>query len=112
VRGGKLDHRCHIQQDSSNDDNPTATWTGDAFVRNWPCSVQPIGGDESYRGRQLEAHVDYVVEGRWVDGVKAEMRLYVASGFHRGKTLNIDNAREFKDRGGRRLELYCTELVS
>ena len=112
MRGGELKDRGHIQQDSSNDDNPTATWTGTPFFANWPCHVQAIGGDESYRGRQLEAHVDYVIKGRFIDGVQDEMRWYGVSGFHKGKTLNIDSVREIKDRGGRRLELYCTELVS
>lgn len=111
MRSGLLKDRVDIQQDSSTDDNPQQVWTGTAHVSNYPCHIQAIGGDESYRGRQLEGHVDYVVSGRYTAGVTSEMRLYVTSGFHSGKTLNIDNVREIKDQRGRRLEMYCTELA-
>ena len=110
MRAGALKDRCDIQQDGSADDNPHADWTGTPLVRNWPCDIQAVGGDESYRGRQLEAKVDYVVECRMVDAVTSQMRLSVTGGIHKGKTLNIDHIRDFNDRKGRRLELYCTEL--
>lgn len=110
MRSGTLKDRVNIQRDTSTDDTPQQVWTGTPLVTNYPCSIQAVGGDESYRGRQLEGHVDYVVEGRFTDGVTCKMRLYVTSGFHKAKTLNIDNVREFRDQKGRRLEMYCTEL--
>lgn len=111
MRAGTLKDRCDIQQDSSTDDNPAQVWTGTPLVRNWPCAIQAVGGDESYRGRQLEAKVDYMVECRMVDSITSRMRLSVTGGVHKGKTLNIDHIREFNDRKGRRLEMYCTELA-
>jgi len=113
MRSGKLRDRANIQQDTSNDDTPTPTWTGTPLVANWPCDILPIGGDESYRGRQLEAKVDYVATGRFVDGVTAEMRLYVTAGQQKAKTLNIEQAHEKRDNRNRPiLELYCTELTT
>jgi head-tail adaptor len=110
VRGGQLRDRARLQQDSSNTDDPTPTWTGTPVIKNYPCNIQAVGGDETYRGRQLETHVDYVVEGRFFDGITSKMRWYVTAGFHKGKTLNINHVREFRDHKGRRLEMYCTEL--
>ena len=113
MRGGQLRNRAHIQQDTSNDDTPTPDFSGTPFKANWPCAIQPVGGDESYRGRQLEAHVDYVVSGRYVSGVTSMMRLSVQKGLYDGKTLNIEQVRETQDKSGKPyLELYCTELAS
>ena len=111
MRAGALKDRANIQQDTSTDDSPAQVWTGTPLVTNYPCHIQAVGGDESYRGRQLETHVDYVVEGSFTDGVTSKMRLYVTSGFHKAKTPNIDHVREIKDQKGRRLEMYCTELT-
>jgi len=111
LRSGILRDRCHVQQDTSNDDTPTADFSGTPFLANWPCKIVPISGDESYRGRQLESTVDYVVSGRFRDGVTPKMRVYVTAGTHKGKTFNIDNARESLDKQNAPiLELYCTEL--
>lgn len=113
MNGGELRDRANIQQDTSDDDSPTAVWTGTPLRSHWPCKIQPTGGDETYRGRQLEAHIDYVVVGRFVYGVTAKMRLYVTSGRHKDKTLNIETTHEKWDRENNpMLELYCTELAS
>ncbi len=80
---------------------------------NWPCSILPVSGDETYRGRQLEAHVDYIATGRRVSGVTPEMRLYVTAGMHKGKTLNIEQVHEKWDKQRAPiLELYCTEKTT
>ena len=113
MRSGTLRDRCHIQQDSSTDDTPTVNFTGTPFIANWPCEIMPIGGDESYRGRQLESKVDYVVTGRFKDGVTTDMRVYVTAGRHKDKTLNIDHAHEKWDKQNAPiLELYCTERTT
>jgi hypothetical protein len=113
MRSGTLRDRANIQQDSSNADNPSQTFTGSPLVANWPCQIIPTGGDESYRGRQLESTVDYVVTGRAVDGVLSDNRLYVTAGLHKGKTLNIDTVHYKWDRQNTPiLELYCTEKTT
>ena len=113
MRSGTLRDRANIQQDSSNDDTPTATWTGTPLVANWPCQIIPTGGDESYRGRQLESTVDYVVTGRAVDSVYEDNRLYITAGLHKGKTLNIDAVHYKWDKQNTPiLELYCTEKTT
>ena len=111
MRSGPLRDRARIQQDTSNDDTPTPTWTN--RVGNWPCQILPVGGDETYRGRQLEAHVDFVVTGRRVTGVTPKMRLYITAGMHKGKYLNIEQVHEKWDQQRNPiLELYCTELTT
>ena len=113
MRSGTLRDRANIQQDSSNADNPAQDYTGSPLVANWPCQIIPVGGDESYRGRQLESTVDYVVTGRAVDGVYADNRLYVTTGLHKGKTLNIDVVHYKWDKQNTPiLELYCTEKTT
>ena len=113
MRSGTLRDRANIQQDSSNADTPTQDYTGSPLVANWPCQIIPTGGDESYRGRQLESTVDYVVTGRAVDDVLADNRLYITAGMHKGKTLNIDVVHYKLDKQNTPiLELYCTEKTT
>jgi len=113
MRSGTLKDRANIQKDSSNDDNPAQDFTGSPHVANWPCQIIAIGGDESYRGRQLESTVDYVVTGRSVPGVVADQRLLVTAGLHKGKTLNIDVVHYKWDKQNTPiLELYCTEKTT
>lgn len=113
MRSGTLKDRANIQQDSSNDDTPTQDFTGTPLVANWPCQIVPVGGDETYRGRQLESTVDYVVTGRAVPRVVADQRLSVTAGTYKGKTLNIDVAHYKWDKQNTPiLELYCTEKTT
>lgn len=102
-----------IQQDSSTDDNPAADYTGAAFATDIPCRVLDVKGQETYRGNQLAAHSDYVVEMWQVEGVTPTMRLVVAGGVHDGKTLNIKHVRDMhKDSQPAQTILFCRELDS
>ena len=98
-----------IKKDAGPESADQAQMTG-THLKEWRCLITAIGGDESWRGRGLEAHVDFVVEGLFVDGVKEAMQLAVVSGrgMFDGLTLKITSARPKWVSNSQRLELYCT----
>ena len=104
--------RAEIQQDSSTADNPSQTWTGKAFKESLPCKVTDTSGDETFRGRQIEAHISHVVECRYFSGVTPSMRLYLTGGIYNGRTLNIEYVKIVREAGKIPLQwLYCKELA-
>lgn len=102
--------RVIIQADGSTDDNPAQEFGNSAA--SIPCTIVTVSGDETYRGRQLEAHLTHVVEMRFRTGIIPEMRLVVAGGIYSGDTLNIVSARPVRRSNVPYLELYCRELAS
>jgi head-tail adaptor len=102
-----------IQQDSSAAGSPDPDYSGIPFMRSVPCSIMTKSGDETFRGRQLEAHLSHVIEMRMYPGVKAMMRL-IDRGRLPGRVYNVVHVREIDtDDNGRRnmLQLYCEELA-
>lgn len=112
MKFGQLRDIVDIQQDTSADGASAEDFSGDPLFADVPCKITLIGGDESYRGRQLEAHVSAVVEMHDLPGIKPTMRLDVTGGFCDGRVFNIQSVRP-KDYDGRvpMLELYCRELT-
>lgn len=101
--------RGTLQTDTSTDDNPAESFT--TTVADMPLNVVPIGGQETYRGRQLEANVDYVIETPYRSGVDPKQRIKMTSGIYNGQLLNIERVHRLHQDGSRpTLELYCTEL--
>jgi hypothetical protein len=84
--------RCDIQQDSSTPDNPAPDFSGTPFKGNVPVRFIPTSGDETFRGRQLEAGVVGVAEMRYVRGVVPTMRLKLLTGVYKDRLLNITYA--------------------
>lgn len=73
-----------------------------------PCKIFTRGGDETYKGRILEAHLTHVVEMQWIDGIKPGQRLYVTGGIHVGRYLNVQYVRPLEGNGrARKAELQC-----
>ena len=100
-----------IQKDVSSD-GAAADFSG-TLMTNVPCKIEATGGNESYRGRQLEAHVDYVVEMQNIPGIKPDMRLNVIGGQYAGTILNISHVLPSVFRGrALTLDVYCKELVA
>jgi hypothetical protein len=101
-----------IQQDSSLGGTATPDYSGAALLTGWPCKVTTVSGDSSYRGRMLEAQVNYVVEGQYYAGITPTMRLSMTGGIHSGKVFNIATIRTIEGNGkARKLELYCEGLA-
>jgi hypothetical protein len=99
-----------IQQDSSAPGTAVPDYSGTALLSGWPCKVVTISGDSSYRGRMLEAQVNYVVEAQYFAGITPTMRLLMTGGIHVGKLLNIGSIRVIEGNGkARKIELYCEE---
>jgi len=100
-----------LQTDTSTDDNPAESFV--ATVAGMPIKVTAISGDETWRGRQLESHIDYVVETPWRTGVTSKQRLAMSGGIYDGRTLNIEYAKPLQLPGHPpKLELYCTERIA
>jgi len=99
-----------IQQDSSTGDNPAEDFSGDALVAAMPCRVVDVRGFETYRGRQLVAQTEYLVELWQYPGIRPNMRLSVTAGLHAGKLLNISHVQDFQSDGSQPMTtLSCSE---
>lgn len=82
-------NRVTIKQDSSAAGDEAPVYTGPAFETSIPARIECISGQETYRGRQLEATVDYVVETRYTSGAKPSMQLCPTTGMFAGLTLQV-----------------------
>jgi SPP1 family predicted phage head-tail adaptor len=112
IRSGELRDRVTIQTNAAADDNPDESFTTTHKTR-WPCKIVPISGQESYRGKQIEAGIDYVVEGRYLAGVTPLMRVYVTGGFYKAKYFNIVRVHQIQYQRGSVAEttLFCSERI-
>lgn len=99
-------HNVHWQQDTSDIGSDDNSFTD--FLRNYPCNIEPVGGQESYRGKQLEATVTHVITGRRVQGAQPTMRLYEPVDERYFNIVRILDIR------GRRhdIEIHATEAVA
>ncbi len=96
LRLGSMRHRVTIQAPTESVDSngqPVVTWTN--YALNEPASVNPKGGNEYMRGRQLEANDITWFVIRWRSDITTLMRL-VYNGLNYGIT-SIDAVE-----GGRR----------
>ena len=104
--------RATIEQDSSAGDTAVPDYSGTPFLVDYPCRITTIGGDETYRGRMLEAHLTHVVEGHYYEGITPSMRLNVTGGRHTGNYLNIVYTKLVEQPGLPPMwELQCRENV-
>lgn len=114
MRPGLMRDMVDIEKDVSADGTPIPDYSGADLWKSVPCDIVPTGGDETYKGRQLEARTAYVVTLQYIDGVLPNMRLRVTGGLYAGRLLNIANVRPIDVARGqtRKLELYCDEVVA
>ena len=100
-----------IKTDASSEGASEAVYSG-TLMANVPCKIEATSGNETYRGRQLEAHVDYVVEMHNIPGLKPDMRLNIVGGQYAGSVLNVTHVLPSVFRGrALTLDVYCKELV-
>jgi len=100
-----------IQKDSSADGTLTPDYSS-SLVTGVPCAVTHVKGQETYRGRQLEALVDYVVETRYRSDITTLMRVSVTGGLYSGQTMNIVAVQPMQFSKGRppMLMLLCRQV--
>lgn len=104
MRTGKLRNQAAIQSNAPTRDTiggEAAVWSD--FSNPWWCDIIDVSGGELFRGRVVHAQANYRLEGRYVAGVTAKMRVLfgarvfdimaVANVDNRGRTLQLD-ARE------------------
>ena len=90
MRSGTLARaKIDILQDSSNDGDETPVFTSTAFATDIPAQIESVSGTETFRGRQLEAGVNYVVTIRYLAAIKPTMRVSVTAGTFTGLTFDI-----------------------
>lgn len=100
-----------IERDTS-PDGATGPDYASTRYRNVPCSIAIVSGDESFRGRQLEAHLSHVVELHWMPDIQADDRVKVKGGIFDGRKLNVVHVHDLSGDGvPHRLQLYCRELA-
>lgn len=102
-----------IQRDVSADGNPIPDHSSTIY-RSVPCQITTTAGDETFRGRQLEARTSHVIECCWLPDITPAMRCVVRGGLHAGKNLNITASKTLDQTRGQvaKLWLYCDELTS
>lgn len=101
-----------IQRDVSADGNPIPDHSANLY-RMVPCQITTTAGDETFRGRQLEARTSHVVECHYLPNITPAMRCVVRGGLHTGRNLNITAVKVLDQTRGQvaKLWLYCDELV-
>ena len=82
-------NRISILQDSSEEGDEAPLFTGTALATDLPCDIDSVSGQESYRGRQLEAGVNYVIRLRYKSGITPKMRVTVTAGIFDGLAMDI-----------------------
>lgn len=104
--------RVNIEQDSSSAGSQTTDYSGPEFKKGIPGRIITTSGDETFRGRQLEAHVSHVFECRWFNGVNPRMRLKVIGGIYKDRILNIVSVHPVQQPGKIPTQMiYCRELA-
>lgn len=105
--------RADIEQDSRADGDQLPNYTGPAFKKSVPGRLISTGGDETFRGRQLEAHIQHVYECRYFPGVLPTMRLKLVAGLFKDRIVNIAYVKVIREKGTPPKQwLYCTELAA
>jgi len=103
--------RGTIQQDSRARHDPQPDYTGTPFATNIPGNITTVSGDETFRGRQLDARVSHVIEIRYRSGVSPTMRWLGTGGIYKDRTLHIWYVKPVRKVGKPpMLWLYCEEL--
>lgn len=93
--------KVSIKQDSSLAGDEAPDYTGDELALSLPADIQCVSGQENYRGRQLEATVDYVVETRYRSDAKPSMQVCPTEGIFSGLTLNVEYVQQVGYQRGR-----------
>lgn len=104
--------RILLRGDSSAAGAAEPDYSGVATASKVPARIVSVRGDETFRGRQLEAGIEYVVELRPISSIDVRHRVEVESGAFAGRVLGIQYVNIVPAAAGRpaRLELYCKEV--
>jgi SPP1 family predicted phage head-tail adaptor len=96
-RVGAMRQRCTVQQPTETVDaagQPVVSWT--SYVVDEPCQFIPTGGNESMRGRQLEAGTKAIFRVRFRTGYTPEMRVLYDGTYYGITYVNqIDGLRRY-----------------
>ena len=88
---------------------------GATLASDVPCRIRPLTGQETFRGRQLQGQVDYVVEMAYYTSIGGSLvvsdRGTVTAGLYNGKNLHVAWINTLPMERGRPpiSEVYCRE---
>lgn len=113
MRPGTYRDLITIEREVSADGEPVPDYSGGDLYTSVPCDIVTTGGDETYRGRQLEAHLSHVITMQYLPNITPRMRVTITGGTLAGRTIHIAYVRPIDVQNGmsRKLELYCRENV-
>lgn len=104
--------RANIEQDTSPDGSPVEDFSGTPFKAGIPGRVIDTGGDETFRGREIEPTISSVFECRYFPGVRPTMRLKIVTGVHKNRILNIKYVKIIQEQGSIPEQwFYCEEIA-
>ena len=107
MRAGQLRHRVTIKSNTANANDPDPDYTN--LHVGIPAGITETSGGETYRGRQLEAHVKAVIETRYLDDVDEDCQVVGTSYPYVGKTWGVTAAKIVRRSSNPvALELECT----
>jgi len=100
-----------IQSDASADGDDAPSYTSDLVTGLW-AEIESVSGSETWRGRQLEAGINYVVRLRYYSGILPTMRVSVTTGVFTGLVLDIKYVQHLPYKRGKTPEtwLYCGDV--
>lgn len=104
--------RVTIYQDAATDDSADPSYT--SYSADVPCDITSVSGEETFRGRQLQPGVSYVVEIDLDTSTKPDMKVVPSTGVYNGVVLYVNYVKHVPYRAGQPplTWLYCREVVT
>ena len=101
-----------IKPNSATANDPDPDYTGSATVEELLAEVSPVHGQEKFRGKQIQADIEWIVEVRYREDLNATDRVDVVGGPYNGRILNIESLVPVRrEAEPMMLELHCKELL-
>ena len=102
MRSGKFRHRATIRQDSAGAGAEKPDFTGDPLYDSLPGNLYDVGGQETFRGKQIDANTSHIFETRYYAGILPTMRLDTDDlQLQIGKVLDITGRKRY-------LQIHCS----
>lgn len=102
MRSGRYRHRATIRQDSSGAGSERPDFSGKPFAENVPGNLYDVSGQETFRGKQIDATTSHIFETRFYRGISKTMRLDVEGlELQIGKVLDMTGRKRY-------LLVHCT----
>lgn len=99
TRSGQLRYQVSILADNSAEADEIPSWSTTVYD-NYPCNIEDVSGQESYRGVRIEATTTHLITMRHAPNINPRNLIYEA------QTGRIFEVVSVTDKRGRYRELY------